>query len=73
MKITPIDISKQEFKKIMRGYDPVEVDTFLEMLGNEYENLINSREIDLELIDRRDHPFGPSLKHMGGDTKLNKW
>ena len=41
MKITPIDISKQEFKKIMRGYDPVEVDTFLEMLGNEYENLIN--------------------------------
>jgi len=41
VKITPIDISKQEFKKIMRGYDPVEVDTFLEMLGNEYENLIN--------------------------------
>ena len=40
MKITPIDISKQEFKKIMRGYDPIEVDTFLEMLGNEYEALI---------------------------------
>ena len=41
MKITPIDINKQQFKKIMRGYDPVEVDTFLEMLGNDYENLIN--------------------------------
>jgi len=41
MKITPIDINKQEFKKIMRGYDPVEVDTFLEMLGNEYESIIN--------------------------------
>jgi cell division initiation protein len=40
VKITPIDISKQEFKKIMRGYDPIEVDTFLEMLGNEYEALI---------------------------------
>jgi cell division initiation protein len=40
VKITPIDISKQEFKKIMRGYDPIEVDTFLEMLGNEYETLI---------------------------------
>lgn len=25
----------------MRGYDPVEVDTFLEMIGNEYEMLIN--------------------------------
>ena len=28
----------------MRGYDPVEVDTFLEMLGNEYEKLINSNK-----------------------------
>jgi cell division initiation protein len=41
VKITPLDINKQEFKKIMRGYDPVEVDTFLEMLGNDYEALIN--------------------------------
>ena len=27
MKLTPLDIRKQEFKKVMRGYDPVEVDT----------------------------------------------
>lgn len=40
MKITPIDITKQEFKKIMRGYDPVEVDTFLESVSAEYENLV---------------------------------
>ena len=40
MKITPIDITKQEFKKIMRGYDPVEVDTFLESVSAEYESLI---------------------------------
>ena len=48
MKITPIDINKQEFKKTMRGYDPIEVDTFLEMLGNEYETLINQNN-DFEI------------------------
>lgn len=45
MKITPLEINKQEFKKTMRGYDPVEVDTFLEMLGSEYEKLINSSKV----------------------------
>ena len=40
MKITPIDITKQEFKKIMRGYDPIEVDTFLESVSTEYEDLV---------------------------------
>ena len=44
MRITPVDINKQEFKKSMRGYDPVEVDTFLEMLGHEFEVLINENK-----------------------------
>ena len=45
MKITPLEINKQEFKKTMRGYDPVEVDTFLEMLGKEFETLLNDKKI----------------------------
>ncbi len=44
MKITPIEINNQEFKKSMRGYDPIEVDTFLEMVGSEYEMLINQNK-----------------------------
>ncbi|MEK7248881.1 MAG: DivIVA domain-containing protein, partial [Bacteroidota bacterium] len=32
MKLTPLDIRKQEFKKVMRGYDPIEVETFMEMM-----------------------------------------
>jgi cell division initiation protein len=40
MKLTPIDIRKQEFKKVMRGYDPVEVDTFMDMVANEFEGLL---------------------------------
>ncbi len=44
MKITPLEIKRQEFKKTMRGYDTVEVDTFLDMLSNEMEELITTNK-----------------------------
>ncbi len=51
MKITPMEIKQQEFKKVMRGYDAVEVDTFLEMVGNEFEKLLQDvREYDRKII-----------------------
>lgn len=37
MKITPLDIRKQEFSKQLRGYDVDEVQSFLEMVADEYE------------------------------------
>jgi len=40
MKLTPLDARKQEFKKVMRGYDPLEVDTFLEMVAVDLEEAI---------------------------------
>ncbi|MBN1349909.1 DivIVA domain-containing protein [candidate division KSB1 bacterium] len=43
MKLTPLDIKKQEFKKTFRGFDPIEVETFLEMVAEEYEALIRER------------------------------
>lgn len=39
MRVTPLEIRKQEFKKSMRGYDPVEVDTFLEKLADDFDTL----------------------------------
>lgn len=39
MRLTPLDIKKQEFKRIMRGYDPEEVNAFLEMVAEEFEAL----------------------------------
>lgn len=51
MKITPMEIKQQEFKRGMRGYDTVEVDTFLEMVGNEFEKLLQDvREYDKKII-----------------------
>jgi len=60
MKITPLEVKRQQFKKVMRGYDPVEVDTFLDMLSNELEDLIrrnkdlNDKAIELE-VQLRDY------------------
>lgn len=43
MKITPLEIKKQSFKAKMRGFDPIEVETFLEMVADEYEIILNER------------------------------
>ncbi|MBI5464052.1 MAG: DivIVA domain-containing protein [Ignavibacteriales bacterium] len=51
MKITPLEIKRQQFKKVMRGYDSVEVDTFLDMLSNEVEDLLRlNKEMKDKLI-----------------------
>jgi cell division initiation protein len=61
VKLTPLYIKKQEFKKSLRGYDPIEVDTFLEMLSNEFEELTKQNkelkdkvaELELQVKDYR--------------------
>lgn len=50
MKLTPLDIRKQEFKKLMRGYDPVEVDTFLEMVAADLEEALRQQKESRERI-----------------------
>jgi cell division initiation protein len=40
MKISPLEIEQQTFNKALRGFNPVEVTTYLEMLAGEFESLI---------------------------------
>ena len=40
MKITPIDISSHRFAKRMRGLDPEEVRSFLNLVAGEFERLV---------------------------------
>ncbi len=40
MRITPLDIYQQEFKRVLRGVDPDEVEDFLERVADDYEQLI---------------------------------
>lgn len=44
MRITPLDIRRQRFRKIMRGYDTSEVEAFLEMLASAWEEIIEETE-----------------------------
>jgi cell division initiation protein len=59
MKITPIEIKQQQFEKSLRGFDVAEVQSFLTLVSNEYENLITKNQ-ELEdqiekLTDRVKH------------------
>lgn len=40
MNITPLDIRKHEFTKVFRGYDPEEVNAFLDMVSMEFETSV---------------------------------
>ncbi|HPG41666.1 MAG TPA: DivIVA domain-containing protein [bacterium] len=54
MKLTPLDIRKQEFKRSMRGFDSDEVEAFLGMVADELELLIREKnQANDELIKLR--------------------
>jgi cell division initiation protein len=54
LKLTPLEIRNQEFRKALRGLDAVEVQTFLEMVSEHYEALaeenksLSRRIVELE-------------------------
>ena len=47
MAITPADIQAQTFSEAKRGYDPAEVDVFLEQLSSEVDAMLN-KIVDLK-------------------------
>ena len=61
MRLTPLDIRKQEFRKTMRGYDTVEVDTFMEVVTADIEDALKQQkesrdrvvELETQLKDYR--------------------
>jgi cell division initiation protein len=44
MRVTPLDIRKQEFKKVMRGLDAEEVYAFLNTVAEEYEAVLSDNK-----------------------------
>lgn len=51
MKLTPIDITNKEFRKMLRGYDPEEVDEFLDQIVEDYEELFKENSLLKEKIN----------------------
>jgi cell division initiation protein len=54
MRLTPLDIRGQQFKRVMRGLDAEEIEAFLTTVANEFEALVSenkelrSRVVELE-------------------------
>lgn len=44
MKLTPLDIQKHSFRPRLRGVDPVEVESFLQLVSEDYEALQRERD-----------------------------
>lgn len=44
MRMTPLDIQNHRFPSRWRGYDPGEVDTFLQLLAQDYESLVHEAQ-----------------------------
>lgn len=60
MRVTPLDIRRQRFRKGMRGYDPGEVDAFLEMLADAWEEASEKSDTEtkeLEVLRARASDF----------------
>lgn len=55
MRITPLDVHEQTFRMTFRGFDPVEVDAFLQRVADELERLTEERDsLRAELVQERD-------------------
>lgn len=61
MKITPMDISNKEFKKGLRGYNPEEVDEFLDEIVDNYEELYK----DNALLKEKVSSLSEKIEHYG--------
>jgi len=54
MTISPLDIKKQEFEKKFKGYDPDEVDSYLQLVAEEMEKILvknNEYSQKVELLE----------------------
>lgn len=58
MNITPLDIRKQEFRKVFRGYDPAEVEAFLDMVADAFEKVSRDTITQQERVEALDTEIG---------------
>ena len=55
MRITPLDVKKQDFRKSVRGFDCEEVRAFLTTLADEYETvLVDNKQIRERIMEQDD-------------------
>jgi DivIVA domain-containing protein len=67
--LTPLDVRRYEFGKVLRGYDPERVDQFREQVANELERLVRQNQ-ELEQKARSFHDQLKSFRER--DKALNE-
>jgi len=82
VKLTPIEIKNQEFKKGMRGYDPVEVTSYLEFIADKYHALLEENEalakknliLETELSNHRgvESTLKQTLQNVQENSQISK-
>ena len=63
MNVSPLDLRQQRFRKTFRGYDPVEVGSFLLAVADDYEQALRETDrlrqdlmrMDAALTEHREH------------------
>lgn len=59
MKLTALEIKQQQFEKSLRGYDPAEVQSYLNLVASEWEHMVGKiRELESQVDKMND-----KLKH----------
>ncbi|MFH1018423.1 MAG: DivIVA domain-containing protein [Pseudomonadota bacterium] len=54
MKLSPLDLHQQRFQKSVRGYDPKQVDAFLELVRAEWEALLRENQQQKDELARKE-------------------
>lgn len=54
MKLSSLDIRKQDFTRVVRGYDKEEVDAFLQLVANQWQELVDDLRREEEKTSDRD-------------------
>ena len=65
MKITPIEIEKHQFQKVLRGLDPDEVGAFLAQVARQVEDLVRENQSLKDSHRRLDEEYADLKKHEG--------
>ncbi len=55
MKLTPLDLQQQVFRKTLQGYDTHQVDDFLDLIRSEWEDLIREHQSQREELMKLEH------------------
>jgi cell division initiation protein len=68
MRITPLDLRNHQFGRRLRGLDPGEVESFLQLVSEDYEDLLRGSEGQTERIRQLEH----RVEQLVADERLLK-